>query len=343
MKIIVTGGAGFIGGNYIHTMLKKYPEDEIICVDALTYAGNLETLDPIWSNKNFIFVKANISERETMYDLFEREKPDVVINFAAESHDDNSLANPGLFLNTNLFGTSVLLDACQKYGIKHFHQVSTGKVYGGLPLDKSEVSFSETAALHPFRPYAASKASADLLALSYYTTFGLPVTISRCANNYGPYQFPDKFIPLIINNGLNNKVLPIYGGGKNEREWVYVVDYCHAIDLIVRQGKVGEIYNIGGNSEKTNLQVAQAILKELGKGEEDVKYVNEQAGHNKQMVLDAAKIKNELGWVPTTSFEEGIKKTIIWYISHKLWNQRIINDEYQKYYKKLYFNKKFRF
>jgi dTDP-glucose 4,6-dehydratase len=336
MKILVTGGAGFIGGNYINIMLKKHPEDEIICLDALTYAGNIETLAQVRQKPNFKFVKGDIADRTAVYHLFSLEKPEVVINFAAESHVDRSLLNPELFLQTNIIGTNILLDACRKYGIKRYHQVSTDEVYGDLPLDRPDLFFTEETTLHTSSPYSASKASADLLVLAYFRSFGVPVTISRCSNNYGPYHFPEKLIPLIIINALNNKPLPIYGTGENVRDWLYVEDHCSAIDLIVRSGRVGEVYNIGGHTEKTNLQVVQAILKELGKGEESICYVADRLGHDRRYAIDPTKIKNELGWEPKTGFDEGIKKTIIWYITHKPWWQRIINGEYQTYYKNMY-------
>jgi len=339
MKIIVTGGAGFIGGNYIHIMQKKHPEDEIICLDALTYAGNIETLAQVMQKPNFKFVKGDIADRAAVFKLFAKEKPDIVINFAAESHVDRSLLNPGLFLQTNIIGTSVLLDACREYGIKRYHQVSTDEVYGDLPLDRPDLFFTEETPLHTSSPYSASKASADLLVLAYYRTFGVPVTISRCSNNYGPYHFPEKLIPLMIVNALKNKPLPIYGKGENIRDWLYVEDHCTAIDLIVRSGKVGEVYNIGGHNEKTNLQVVQAILKELGKGEESICYVADRLGHDRRYAIDPTKIKHELGWEPITGFDEGIKKTIIWYITHKLWWQRIVNGEYQTYYKNMYYGR----
>ena len=336
MKILVTGGAGFIGGNYINIMLKKHPEDEIICLDALTYAGNIETLAQVRQKPNFKFVKGDIADRTAVYHLFSLEKPEVVINFAAEGHVDRSLLNPELFLQTNILGTNILLDACRKYGIKRYHQVSTDEVYGDLPLDRPDLFFTEETTLHTSSPYSASKASADLLVLAYFRSFGVPVTISRCSNNYGPYHFPEKLIPLIIINALNNKPLPIYGTGENVRDWLYVEDHCSAIDLIVRSGRVGEVYNIGGHNEKTNLQVVQAILKELGKGEESICYVADRLGHDRRYAIDPTKIKNELGWEPKTGFDEGIKKTIIWYITHKPWWQRIINGEYQTYYKNMY-------
>lgn len=339
MKILVTGGAGFIGGNYINIMLKKHPEDEIICLDALTYAGNIETLAQVRQKPNFKFVKGDIADRTAVYHLFSLEKPEVVINFAAESHVDRSLLNPELFLQTNIIGTNILLDACRKYGIKRYHQVSTDEVYGDLPLDRPDLFFTEETTLHTSSPYSASKASADLLVLAYFRSFGVPVTISRCSNNYGPYHFPEKLIPLIIINALNNKPLPIYGTGENVRDWLYVEDHCSAIDLIVRSGRVGEVYNIGGHNEKTNLQVVQAILKELGKGEESICYVADRLGHDRRYAIDPTKIKNELGWEPKTGFDEGIKKTIVWYITHKPWWQRIINGQYKTYYKNMYVNR----
>ena len=336
MKIIVTGGAGFIGGNYIHIMLKKHPEDEIICLDALTYAGNLETLKPVMKNPKFKFVKGDIADREFVYDLMEKERPDVIVNFAAESHVDRSIVNPELFLRTNIIGTSVLLDACRKYGIKRYHQVSTDEVYGDLPLERKDLFFTETTPLHTSSPYSASKASADLLVLAYHRTYKLPVTISRCSNNYGPYHFPEKLIPLMIANALNNKPLPVYGKGENVRDWLYVADHCNAIDLIIRQGKVGEIYNIGGHNERRNLDVVKTILKELGKPESLIHFVTDRPGHDRRYAIDPTKIHNELGWLPETKFEDGIKQTVQWYLENKPWWEHIINGEYQNYYKKMY-------
>ena len=336
MKIIVTGGAGFIGGNYIHIMLKKHPEDEIICLDALTYAGNLETLKPVMKNPKFKFVKGDIADREFVYDLMEKERPDVIVNFAAESHVDRSIVNPELFLRTNIIGTSVLLDACRKYGIKRYHQVSTDEVYGDLPLERKDLFFTETTPLHTSSPYSASKASADLLVLAYHRTYKLPVTISRCSNNYGPYHFPEKLIPLMIANALNNKPLPVYGKGENVRDWLYVADHCNAIDLIIRQGKVGEIYNIGGHNERRNLDVVKTILKELGKPESLIHFVTDRPGHDWRYAIDPTKIHNELGWLPETKFEDGIKETVQWYLENKPWWEHIINGEYQNYYKKMY-------
>ena len=339
MKIIVTGGAGFIGGNYIHLMLDKHPEDTLICLDALTYAGNMETLVPILNRANFKFVKGDIADRACVYKLFAEENPDIVINFAAESHVDRSLVNPELFLQTNIIGTSVLLDACRKYGIKRYHQVSTDEVYGDLPLDEPELFFTETTPLHTSSPYSASKASADLLVLAYHRTFGVPVTISRCSNNYGPYHFPEKLIPLMIVNALNDKALPVYGKGENVRDWLYVADHCTAIDLVIRNGRVGEVYNIGGHNERTNLDVVKTIIRELGKSETLINYVTDRPGHDRRYAIDPTKIKNELGWEPTTTFDQGIKKTIAWYLANRAWWENIISGDYANYYAKMYGNR----
>ena len=328
MNIIVTGGAGFIGGNFVHMMVNTYPNDHIICVDALTYAGNLETLEPIRDKKNFTFVKADIADRNAIYDIFETYNPDVVINFAAESHVDRSIENPEIFLRTNVIGTAVLMDACRKYGIQRFHQVSTDEVYGDLPLDRPDLFFTEETPIHTSSPYSSSKASADLLVLAYYRTYGLPITISRCSNNYGPYHFPEKLIPLMITNALENKRLPVYGKGKNIRDWLYVEDHCEAIDLIVRKGRVGEVYNIGGHNERTNLSVVKGILSILGKDESLIEYVTDRPGHDLRYAIDPTKISKELGWLPKTSFEEGIKKTVQWYLDNKEWWQHVLSGEY---------------
>lgn len=336
MNIIVTGGAGFIGGNFVHYMLDKYPEYKIICVDCLTYAGNLATLKDIKDNRNFKFYKTDITDREKIYSIFEIEKPDIVVNFAAETHVDRSIENPELFLKTNIIGTSVLLDACRKYGIMRFHQVSTDEVYGDLPLERKDLFFTETTPIHTSSPYSASKAAADLLVQSYNRTFGVSVSITRCSNNYGPYHFPEKLIPLMIINTLENKHLPVYGNGANIRDWLYVKDHCKAIDLVIHKGKAGEIYNIGGHNERTNLEVVKAILKELGKSEELITYVKDRAGHDKRYAIDPTKIKEELGWYPETRFEDGIKKTIKWYLDNKDWWGNIISGDYQKYYERMY-------
>lgn len=339
MKIVVTGGAGFIGGNFVHYAVNKYPEDTIICLDKLTYAGNMETLAPVMDKDNFKFVKGDIADREFIYQLFETEKPDVIINFAAESHVDRSITDPGIFLQTNVIGTGVLLDACKKYGIQRYHQVSTDEVYGDLPLDRPDLFFTEETPLHTSSPYSASKASADLLVQAYHRTFKVPVTISRCSNNYGPYHFPEKLIPLMIANALNDKPLPVYGKGENVRDWLYVEDHCIAIDMIVRRGKVGEVYNIGGHNERTNLEVVKTIIRELGKSEDLIHFVTDRPGHDMRYAIDPTKIKNDLGWEPTTSFDEGIKKTIQWYLDNKAWWENIISGEYQNYYEKMYGNR----
>ena len=339
MKIIVTGGAGFIGGNFVHYMINKYSDYQIICLDKLTYAGNLETLEPVMNNKNFKFIKGDIADRNFIYNLFETEKPDIVVNFAAESHVDRSIEDPEIFLKTNILGTNVLLDACKKYGIKRYHQVSTDEVYGDLPLDRPDLFFTEETPIHTSSPYSASKASADLLVQAYYRTFKIPVTISRCSNNYGPYHFPEKLIPLMIANALNDKQLPVYGKGENVRDWLYVEDHCRAIDIIIHNGRVGEVYNIGGHNERTNLEVVKTIIRELGKSEDLIKYVTDRPGHDMRYAIDPTKIKNELGWEPLTLFDEGIKKTIKWYLDNKEWWTNIINGEYKNYYKKMYGDK----
>lgn len=339
MKIIVTGGAGFIGGNFVHYMIKKYPDYQIICLDKLTYAGNLETLESVMDNLHFTFVKGDIADREFVYGLFEKEKPDIIVNFAAESHVDRSITDPGIFLQTNVIGTGVLLDACRIYGIERYHQVSTDEVYGDLPLSRPDLFFTEATPLHTSSPYSASKASADLLVLAYHRTFGLPVTISRCSNNYGPYHFPEKLIPLMIANCLNDKPLPVYGKGENVRDWLYVEDHCAAIDLIIHNGKVGEVYNIGGHNERTNLQVVETIIDALGKSRDLIKYVTDRPGHDMRYAIDPTKIHDELGWEPKTKFDDGIKKTIQWYLDNKEWWERIISGEYQNYYDKMYSNR----
>lgn len=331
-RIFVTGGAGFIGSNFVYYMLKKYPQYQIICLDALTYAGNLETLALAAEYENFKFVKLDIADRESVYQLFEIGKPDVIVNFAAESHVDRSIAQPDLFLRTNVLGTGVLLDACRKYGIERYHQVSTDEVYGDLPLDRPDLFFTEETPLHTSSPYSASKAAADLLVLSYHRTFKLPVTISRCSNNYGPYHFPEKLIPLIITNALNDKKLPVYGKGENVRDWLYVEDHCSAIDLILHNGKIGEIYNIGGHNERTNLEVVKIILQELGKGEELIRYVTDRPGHDRRYAIDPEKMQKELGWQPKTKFDEGIKQTIQWYLENRKWWEHILSGEYQGYH-----------
>lgn len=339
MKILVTGGAGFIGSNFVYYELDNYPNDEVICLDKLTYAGNLETLEIAMKNPKFKFVKGDIADRAFVDELFASEKPDVVVNFAAESHVDRSIENPEIFLQTNVIGTSVLMDACRKYGNIRYHQVSTDEVYGDLPLDRPDLFFTETTPLHTSSPYSASKASADLLVQAYYRTYKLPVTISRCSNNYGPYHFPEKLIPLMIANALNDKKLPVYGKGENVRDWLYVEDHCSAIDLIIRKGKIGEVYNIGGHNERTNLEVVKTIIRELGKSEDLIEFVTDRPGHDRRYAIDPTKIHNELGWLPATKFDDGIKKTIEWYLTHKSWWEKIISGEYKDYYNKMYKNR----
>lgn len=339
MKILVTGGAGFIGSNFVYYELDNYPNDEVICLDKLTYAGNLETLEIAMKNPKFKFVKGDIADRAFVDELFASEKPDVVVNFAAESHVDRSIENPEIFLQTNVIGTSVLMDACRKYGNIRYHQVSTDEVYGDLPLDRPDLFFTETTPLHTSSPYSASKASADLLVQAYYRTYKLPVTISRCSNNYGPYHFPEKLIPLMIANALNDKKLSVYGKGENVRDWLYVEDHCSAIDLIIRKGKIGEVYNIGGHNERTNLEVVKTIIKELGKSEALIEFVTDRPGHDRRYAIDPTKIHNELGWLPATKFDDGIKKTIDWYLTHKSWWEKIISGEYKDYYDKMYKNR----
>lgn len=336
MKILVTGGAGFIGANFVYYMLDKYPEYEILCVDALTYAGNLETLETALKNPKFKFIKADIADRNAIYEIFEQEKPNMVVNFAAESHVDRSIENPAIFLETNIMGTQVLLDACRKYGIDRYHQVSTDEVYGDLPLDRPDLFFTEETPIHTSSPYSASKASSDLLVQAYHRTFKVPVTISRCSNNYGPYHFPEKLIPLMIANALNDKNLPVYGKGENVRDWLYVEDHCSAIDLIIHNGRVGEVYNIGGHNEKTNLEVVKTIIHELGKSENLIAYVTDRAGHDMRYAIDPTKIHTELGWLPKTKFEDGIKQTINWYLENRTWWENIMNGEYQGYYERMY-------
>lgn len=339
MTIIVTGGAGFIGSNFVFHMLQAHPDYRIVCLDKLTYAGNLSTLEPVLQQDNFRFIKADICDRQAVDKLFQEEKPDIVVNFAAESHVDRSIENPGIFLETNIMGTAVLMDACRKYGIQRYHQVSTDEVYGDLPLDRPDLFFTEETPLHTSSPYSSSKASADLLVMAYYRTYGLPVTISRCSNNYGPYHFPEKLIPLMIANALADKPLPVYGNGENVRDWLYVEDHCRAIDLIIHAGKVGEVYNVGGHNEKRNIDIVRIICQELGKPESLIVHVEDRKGHDRRYAIDPAKIHRELGWLPETKFEDGIKKTIKWYLEHKKWWQDIINGEYQEYYAKMYGSK----
>ena len=339
MTIIVTGGAGFIGSNFIFHMLGKYPDYRIICLDKLTYAGNLSTLAPVMENPNFRFVKLDICDREGVCKIFAEEHPEMVVNFAAESHVDRSIENPEVFLQTNILGTQVLMDACREFGIRRFHQVGTDEVYGDLPLDRPDLFFTEDLPLQASSPYSASKASADLLAMAYHRTYGLPVTISRCSNNYGPYQFPEKLIPLMIANALADKPLPVYGTGENVRDWLYVEDHCRAIDMILENGKVGEVYNIGGHNERSNLDVVKTILKQLGKPESLITFVGDRKGHDLRYAIDPSKIHGELGWLPETKFDDGIRQTIDWYLNNESWWKNIISGDYMEYYEKMYGNR----
>ncbi len=331
MKILVTGGAGFIGSNFIYYQLSHHPEDNILCYDALTYAGNLETLKEAEKNPHFRFIRGDIADRAAVYEMFAQEKPDILVNFAAESHVDRSIEQPDVFLRTNFMGTGVLLDACRKYGIERYHQISTDEVYGDLPLDRPDLFFTEETNLHASSPYSASKASADLLVMAYHRTYGLPVTISRCSNNYGPYHFPEKLIPLSILNALAGKSLPVYGTGENIRDWLYVEDHCAAVNLILRRGKAGEIFNIGGHNERRNIDVVRMILEALGKPDNLINYVPDRKGHDRRYAIDPSKIHAVLGWEPQTSFAAGIEKTIRWYLEHGTWWQHIQSGEYRRY------------
>ena len=344
MNIIVTGGAGFIGSNFIFHMLKKYPDYRIICLDCLTYAGNLSTLAPVMDNPNFRFVKESITDREAVYKLFEEEHPDMVVNFAAESHVDRSIENPEVFLDTNIKGTAVLMDACRKYGIKRYHQVSTDEVYGDLPLDRPDLFFTEETPIHTSSPYSSSKAGADLLVLAYHRTYGLPVTISRCSNNYGPYHFPEKLIPLMIANALNDKPLPVYGEGLNVRDWLYVEDHARAIDIIFHNGQIAETYNIGGFNEWKNIDIIKVLIKtvdrQLGRPEgadnDLITFVSDRLGHDARYAIDSRKLQRELGWEPSLQFEEGIERTVRWYLDNKEWLDNVTSGDYMKYYDEMY-------
>lgn len=339
MKILVTGAAGFIGSNFVFHMRKAHPEYDIIALDSLTYAGNLETLAPVMEEDHFTFVRCDITDREGVRKVFEEHHPDVVVNFAAESHVDRSIEDPGVFLRTNILGTQVLMDACREFGIRRFHQVGTDEVYGDLPLDRPDLFFTEDLPLQASSPYSASKASADLLTMAYHRTYGLPVTISRCSNNYGPYQFPEKLIPLMIANALADKPLPVYGTGENVRDWLYVEDHCRAIDMILENGKVGEVYNIGGHNERSNLDVVKTILKQLGKPESLITFVGDRKGHDLRYAIDPSKIHGELGWLPETKFDDGIRQTIDWYLNNESWWKNIISGDYMEYYEKMYGNR----
>ena len=339
MTILVTGGAGFIGTNFVYYQLQHHPEDRVVCLDALTYAGNLENLTEALKNPRFRFVKGDIADREAVNALFEEEKPDIVVNFAAESHVDRSITQPELFLRTNIMGTQVLMDACRKYGVQRYHQVSTDEVYGDLPLDRPDLFFTEDTPIHTSSPYSASKASADLLVLAYFRTFHLPVSITRCSNNYGPYHFPEKLIPLMITRALNDQSLPVYGKGENVRDWLYVEDHCAAIDLVMRKGREGEVYNVGGHNERTNLDVVKTVLTELGKPESLITFVTDRPGHDRRYAIDPSKIHAELGWLPRTKFDDGIHQTVQWYLDNRQWWEHILAGEYQNYYQAMYGNR----
>lgn len=336
MKILVTGGAGFIGCNFVYYMLEKHADYEIVCLDALTYAGNLKSLDSAMKNPKFKFVKGSIADKALVDELFSAEKFDVVVNFAAESHVDRSIENPFIFLETNVMGTACLLEASKKYGVKRFHQVSTDEVYGDLPLDRPDLFFTEDLPLTTSSPYSASKASADLLTLAFHRTYGLPVTISRCSNNYGPYQFPEKLIPLMVVRALENQPLPVYGEGLNVRDWLYVDDHCKAIDMIIHNGRVGEVYNVGGHNERQNIQVVKTVLRQLEKPESLITFVKDRAGHDLRYAIDPSKISAELGWQPETDFDSGMKKTIQWYLDNSEWIEEIKSGEYAEYSRRVY-------
>lgn len=339
MNIIVTGGAGFIGSNFIYHMLKKYPDYKVICIDSLTYAGNMSTLAEAMKDERFKFYKTNICDRKAVYEIFETEKPDVVVNFAAESHVDRSIENPEVFLQTNILGTQVMMDACRKYDNVRYHQVSTDEVYGDLPLDKPDLFFTEDTPIHTSSPYSASKASADLLVQAYNRTFGLPVTISRCSNNYGPYHFPEKLIPLMITRALADQPLPVYGEGLNVRDWLYVEDHCRAIDLIIHNGHIGEVYNVGGHNEMKNIDIVKLICDALGKPYSLITYVTDRKGHDMRYAIDPSKIHRDLGWLPETRFVDGLRLTIDWYLNNRSWWQEIISGDYQNYYERMYRNR----
>ena len=333
MKYLVTGGAGFIGSNFLHYMTSTYNDDMFYCIDALTYAGNYNNIKNLEGKSNFKFIHGDITDKELIDKLFNEYHFDYVVNFAAESHVDNSIKNPSIFLTTNILGTQTLMDACRKYGIKRYHQVSTDEVYGDLPLDRPDLLFKETNPIKASSPYSASKAGADLLVLAYHRTFKLPVTISRCSNNYGPYQFPEKLIPVVISKALRNEKIPVYGTGENVRDWIHVIDHNIGVDLIVRNGKVGEVYNLGGRSERTNLTIVKTILKQLGKSEDLIEFVADRKGHDLRYAIDSTKAEKELGWDRTYTFEEGIKETIDWYLNNTEWIDNILSGEYKEAYK----------
>jgi dTDP-glucose 4,6-dehydratase len=336
-KFLITGGAGFIGSNYLHYVVDKYPEDEFICLDALTYAGNYNNIKDLEDRKNYRFVHLNLCDKEKVDELFQKENFDIVVNFAAESHVDNSIKNPNLFAETNILGTMNLLNACLKmkevHPITRYHQVSTDEVYGDLPLDRPDLLFTEETPLHTSSPYSSSKAGADLMVMAYHRTFGLPVTISRCSNNYGPYQFPEKLIPVVISKALKNEPIPVYGKGENVRDWIHVHDHNIGVDLIVRNGKNGEVYNLGGHSERNNITIVKTILKQMGKSEDLITYVTDRPGHDLRYAIDSTKVERELGWKLSYTFEDGIKETINWYLNNQEWIDNILSGDYKNAYK----------
>lgn len=334
--ILVTGGAGFIGSNFVRHMVKKYPQYHIINFDALTYAGNLENVSEIEACSNYFFIKGNISDSKAVGQVMREQQIDAIINFAAESHVDRSIAEPGIFVQTNVVGTQVLLEAARHYHVEKYLQISTDEVYGTLGKDGL---FSETTPLAPNSPYSASKTGADLLVRAYFETYGLPVNITRCSNNYGPYHFPEKLIPLVITNAMENKEIPVYGDGLQVRDWLHVQDHCQAIDLVLHRGKVGEVYNVGGNNERTNLHIVKTILESLGKSESLIRHVSDRLGHDRRYAIDASKLRRELGWQPQYTFETGIKETIQWYLDNRQWWQRVKSGEYTAYYEKMYANR----
>ncbi len=333
LTILVTGGCGFIGSNFVRYMLDAHPHMAIVNIDKLTYAGNPENLDEVSSNPRYHFVKGDICVKQDVAAVFDRFAIDSVVNFAAESHVDRSITGPAIFIETNVGGTNTLLDIARERNINRFVQVSTDEVYGSLGATGK---FTEETPLHPNSPYAASKASADLLVMAYHHTFGLPAVVTRCSNNYGPYQFPEKLIPLMIANAVDNKPLPVYGDGLNVRDWLYVLDHCRAIDVVLNQGKVGEVYNIGGNNEWKNIDIVRLLLKQIGKPESLITFVKDRLGHDRRYAIDASKIAKELGWRPIVSFEQGLLQTITWYLEHEGWWRRIVSGEYREYYKKMY-------
>lgn len=336
MTILVTGGAGFIGSNFVKYELAEYPGQRVVCLDALTYCGNLDNLTTELANPDFRFVKGDICDAELVDRLFEEEHPDYVVHFAAESHVDRSITDPGIFVRTNIMGTQNLLEASRKYSVMRYHQVGTDEVYGDLPLDRPDLLFTETTPLKTSSPYSASKASADLLVLAYHRTYGLPVSITRCSNNYGAYQFPEKMIPLMINNAMHDKSLPVYGEGLNVRDWLYVEDHCRAIDLVMRKGREGEIYNVGGHNEMRNIDIVKLILKELNKPESLITFVADRKGHDRRYAIDPTKINTELGWLPETKFADGIVRTINWYKDNTEWMDKITSGAYKDYYDRMY-------